>query len=42
LRRQVDACSSHSAIPALALRLATIVVGVRGSYYRMDVRWPAE
>jgi hypothetical protein len=27
-------------IPALGL--ATVFAGVRGSYYRMDVRWPTE
>jgi hypothetical protein len=26
----------------LAVRLATVVAGVRGSYYRFDVRWPTE
>jgi len=25
-----------------ALRLTTFVAGVQGSYYRMDVSWPAE
>ena len=37
----VNVCSAHSVLP-WSLRLATVVAGVRGSYYRMDVRWPTE
>jgi len=39
--RQVNVCSAHSALP-WSPRLANAVEGVRGSYYRMDVRWPTE
>ena len=43
MRRQVNVCSAHSANSGLrTLRLATVSAGVRGSYYRMDVRWPTE
>jgi hypothetical protein len=42
LLRQVNVFTAHSAIPAWALRLAAVVAGARGSYYRMDVGWSAE